>query len=433
MASRGRRAVDSPELVDVRNFIIALLIGALVGTEREKRKVAEKEVSFGGLRTFILFAQAGAVSAWLSIHLGYPWIFVATVAAISAIIVTGYVLESRVRPTEIGVTTELAAITVCLLGGAVMYGFVAISVALAIVTSTVLAYKRPLHAAVAKISSDDLYAGLRLLIATFIVLPLLPDRTIDPWQALNPHRLWLLVILISGLSMVGYVAVRWLGPTRGTLLTAASGALVSSTAVSLAFARQSRVDSGQRAGELLAAGISVAWAVMFVRMIVAVAIVNASLVSAVLAPFLAMAAVAAALAGVFYWRGRKDGGSKMAAEVPLKNPFSLWEASKFGVLFAVVVLVVQLTEHYLHGKGIYIVATLAGLTDVDAITLSMADFANRGGDAHTAVGAMVVAALSNTVVKCGLALVFGSTAIRLRVLAATGATLATGAAALVIF
>jgi len=208
MASLERRAVDSPELIDVRNFIIALLIGALVGTEREKRKVAEQEVSFGGLRTFILFAQAGAVSAWLSIHLGYPWIFVATVAAISAIVVTGYVLESRVRPTEIGVTTELAAITVCLLGGAVMYGFVAIAVALAIVTSTVLAYKRPLHAAVAKISSDDLYAGLRLLIATFIVLPLLPDRTIDPWQALNPHRLWLLVILISGLSMVGYVAVR---------------------------------------------------------------------------------------------------------------------------------------------------------------------------------------------------------------------------------
>jgi uncharacterized membrane protein (DUF4010 family) len=425
--------VDSPEFLEVRNLIIALLIGALVGTEREKRKVSEQEVSFGGLRTFILFAQAGAVSAWLSIHLSYPWIFVATVAAISAIVVTGYVLESRVRPTEIGVTTELAAITVCLLGGAVMYGFVAIAVALAIITSTVLAYKRPLHAAVARISTDDLYAGLRLLIATFIVLPLLPDRMVDPWQALNPHRLWLLVILISGLSMVGYVAVRWLGPARGTLLTAASGGLVSSTAVSLSFARQSRIDPGRRSGDMLAAGVLVAWAVMFVRVIIAVAIVNASLVGGVLAPFIAMAVVAALLAGFLFWRGRAGGASEPPAEVQLKNPFSLWEASKFGLLFAVVVLVVALTRRYLEGQGLYIVAALAGLTDVDAITLSMADYARLGGDAHTAVGAIVIATLSNTVVKCGLAVVFGSAAIRLRLLVATVATLATGAAALTLF
>ena len=121
--------METPEFVVVRNFLVALLIGALVGAEREKRKVSEQEVSFGGLRTFILFAQAGAVSAWLSIQLGYPWIFVATVAAVSGIVVTGYILESRVRPTEIGVTTELAAITVCLLGRAVMYGHVAIAVA----------------------------------------------------------------------------------------------------------------------------------------------------------------------------------------------------------------------------------------------------------------------------------------------------------------
>jgi uncharacterized membrane protein (DUF4010 family) len=425
--------VDTPDLVVIRNLFIALLIGALVGTEREKRKVTEQEISFGGLRTFILFAQAGAVSAWLSIHLGHPWIFVATVAAISAIVVTGYILESRIRPTEVGVTTELAAITVCLLGGAVMYGFEAIAVALAIVTSAVLAYKHPLHAAVAKISTDDLYAGLRLLIATFIVLPLLPDRTVDPMQALNPHRLWLLVILISSLSLVGYVAVRWLGPARGTLLTAASGGLVSSTAVSLSFARQSQTDVSSAAGRALAAGVLVAWVVMFVRVIIAVAIVNVNLVDVVLAPFLAMAAVTAVLAGFLYWRGsgRAPDAGESLGEVPLKNPFSLWEASKFGLLFAVVVLVVQLTQRYLHGEGLYVVAVIAGLTDVDAITLSMADYARLGGDARTAVGAIVIATLANTVVKCGLAVALGSPALRLRLLPATGAILAVGIAVLV--
>jgi uncharacterized membrane protein (DUF4010 family) len=422
--------MDTPEFADLRNFFIALLIGALVGIEREKRKVAEQEISFGGLRTFILFAQAGAVSAWLSIHLGYPWLFVATVAAISAIVVTGYVLESRVRPTEVGVTTELAAITVCLLGGAVMYGYEAIAVALAIVTSAVLAYKRPLHAAVAKISTDDLYAGLRLLIATFIVLPLLPDRTLDPWQALNPYRLWFLVILISGLSLVGYVAVRWLGSTRGTLLTALSGGLVSSTAVSLSFARQSQTDESRTAGNALAAGILVSWVVMFVRVIIAVAFVNLHLVGAVLAPFLAMAAVAALAAGWFSWRGSRaaPAASEGRPEVALKNPFSLWEAAKFGMLFALVLLLVQLTQRYLHGEGLYVVAALAGLTDVDAITLSMADYARLGGDAGTAVAAIVIAALANTVVKCGVAVALGSAALRKRLLPATAAILAVGIA-----
>jgi len=425
--------VDSPEFIVARNFLIALLIGALVGAEREKRKVSEQEVSFGGLRTFILFAQAGAVSAWLSIQLGYPWIFVATVAAVSGIVVTGYVLESRVRPTEIGVTTELAAITVCLLGGAVMYGFITIAVALAIVTSAVLAYKRPLHDAVARISTDDLYAGLRLLIATFIVLPLLSDRTVDPWQALNPYRLWLLVILISGLSMVGYVAVRWLGPARGILLTAASGGLVSSTAVSLSFARQSRVDPGSRAGSALAAGVLVAWVVMFVRVIIAVAFVNPGLVTAVFAPFAVMAVVTAVLAGLFYWRGTAIAPAETPSQVPLRNPFSLWEASKFGLLFAAVLLIVQLTHRYLAGQGLYVVAALAGLTDVDAITLSMADFARTGGEAHTAVGAIVVAALTNTVVKCAMAVAFGSAALRQRLVPATVAILVAGVAALASF
>ncbi len=424
--------METSDLTDIRNFFIALLIGALVGTEREKRKVTEQEISFGGLRTFILFAQAGAVSAWLSVRLGYAWIFVATVVAISAIVVTGYILESRVRPTEVGVTTELAAITVCLLGGAVMYGFEAIAVALAIVTSAVLAYKRPLHEAVAKIGTDDLYAGLKLLIATFIVLPLLPDHMVDPWQAINPHRLWLLVILISGLSLVGYVAVRWLGPTRGTLATAASGGLVSSTAVSLSFARQSQADASVAAGNAFAAGILVSWVVMFVRVVIAVAFVNMGLVGAVLAPFLAMAAVTALLVGWFYWRGSGTAraGGEARPEVPLKNPFSLWEASKFGLLFAVVLLVVQLAQRYLHGEGLYVVAAIAGLTDVDAITLSMADYARLGGDATTAVGAIVVAALANTVVKCGLVAALGSPALRIRLLPATVAILAIGIAAL---
>ena len=139
-----------------------------------------------------------------------------------------------------GLTSELAAIVVFLLGGMVMVGDRALAVALAVVTSAVLAYKQPLHGLVRRIDRDDLFAGIKLLIASFIVLPLLPDRAIDPWDAINPYRLWLLVIMISALSLVGYVAMRWLGTAHGTAVTGIAGGLVSSTAATLSFARAAR-------------------------------------------------------------------------------------------------------------------------------------------------------------------------------------------------
>lgn len=412
-------------------FAIALLIGALVGTERELRKTGEQGFTFGGLRTFILIAQAGALSAWLSLQLGSHWLFVAAVVAVSAIVLTSYVLESRIKPEVAGLTTELAAISVCLLGGAVMYGHAAVAIALGIVTAATLAYKQPLHRLVGKIGTDDLYAGLRLLIASFIVLPLLPDRPVDPWQALNPYKLWLLVILISSLSMAGYVAVRWLGSARGTALTGLTGGLVSSTAVSLSFARQSRLDAGTMASDGLAAGVLLAWLVMFVRVLIEVAVVHAALLPSLMLPFAIMALATAGFAAAYYWRGR-GGGAQPAAAVPLTNPFSLWEAGKFGLLFAAVLLVVKLTEVHFQGGGMYLVAALAGLTDVDAITLSMAEYARHGGDAQVAAGSIVVATLTNTLVKSGLIVALGSVAMRARMAMATAAILAAGLAALLI-
>jgi uncharacterized membrane protein (DUF4010 family) len=411
----------------VRDFSIALLIGALVGVERESRKVRESPVAFGGLRTFILMAEAGAVSAWLSLKLGTPWIFAVSLAAVAAAVLTGQVLESRMKPDQPGMTTEVAALVVVLLGGMVMYGYVEIAVALAIVTSSVLAFKQPLHALVAKLGTDDIHAGLKLLIASFIVLPLLPRRPIDPWQALNPYKLWLLVVLISSLSLVGYVAVRWLGTARGAVVTGATGGLVSSTAVSLSFARESRLATNATAGHALAAGILLSWVVMFVRVVIEVGVVNPGLVARVLIPFSMMAVVAGLFAAVLFRRGVVTGVKEPErAAVPLKNPFSLMEAVKFGLVFAAVMLVVKLTQQYLPGGGLYVVAGLAGLTDVDAITLSMADFARQGGDAATAVGAIAVASVSNTLVKCGLVATLGSRALRMRLVPAGLAILAAG-------
>jgi hypothetical protein len=231
---------SGPDARLVWGLAAALLIGALVGIEREKNKTESGDVGIGGVRTFILFALSGATAAWLSERLASPWVFVVALIGVAAMAVAGYLAQARVKPRSLGLTTEIASVFVYLLGGACVVGYVEVALALGVAASAILAYKQPLHDLVASLGTEDIEAGVKLLVATFIVLPLLPREAVDPWGAIEPHTVWLLVILIAGLSLVGYVATRALGPERGAAVTGLAGGLVSSTAVTLAFARQSR-------------------------------------------------------------------------------------------------------------------------------------------------------------------------------------------------
>lgn len=411
----------------VQNFVIALLLGALVGIEREKHRRDEHPNSFGGLRTYILFAQAGAVSAWLSLHMQSSWLFVVTVLVVALAVLIAYVLENRSSPNSLGLTSEISAITVTLLGGAVMLGYAELAVMLGILTSAILTFKQPLHGLVNKIGMDDLYAGLKLLIASFIVLPLLPNTAVDPWQALNPYKLWLLVILISSMSLLGYVAVRWLGAAHGAVVTGISGGLASSTAVTLSFARSSKVESDPLAADTQACGLLLAWLVMFIRVMVTVTIVFKPLLVALWLPFSVMACTTAVMAAVFYWHGSRRYQAPQQSSVKVTNPFSLLAAIKFGALFAAVLLLVKLTEHYAAEEGLYLLAAVAGLTDVDAITLSMSEYGRQSAEGlTTAAVAIIIAALSNTVVKCVLVYTLGARALANKVLLATAAILTAG-------
>ena len=418
-----------PPTVDLQavwNFATALLIGALLGIERERHRREHDEQTIGGLRTFILFALIGALGGWLTLALDSPWILAAALVASLAPVLAGYVISARTQPDALGLTTELAAVAACLLGAMTMLGYRDLAVGLGVAVAAVLAYKQPLHGLVQKLDREDVYAGLRLLIATFIVLPLLPDDPIDPWGALRPQSLWMLVLLISTLSLVGYVATRLLGANRGIPLTGITGGLVSSTAVTLAFSRQSRDPAYAGAADSLASGILLAWAVMFVRVIVEVLVVNRALLGAVLVPFAAMAATAAAAA--LYLRHRAGAG-ELTAGVPLTNPFSLRAAAKFAAFFALVLLVVKIVQTYAPGRGVYYVAALAGTTDVDAITLSMAQYA-RSGSAEVAVQAITVAALTNTVIKTAMVGILADARLRRPMLAAAALVLAAGGVAL---
>lgn len=408
-------------------FAIALAIGALVGVEREWRKREETTAVSGGIRTFILQSMAGAVSAWLSQRLDSMWLFIGTGFCMTAIIITSYVLQATRNDSSHGLTTAVASLVTFVLGGTVVFGEAPLAVALAIVTSTVLAFKQPLHRAVGWLSQDDLRAILKLLIATFVVLPVLPDRALDPWGALNPYKMWWLVILISGLSLVGYVASRWIGEHRALPLTGLCGGLVSSTAVSLDFARRSRERDGDAAwADSLAGGILAAWLVMFGRIFAIVAVMNGPLLREIWIPFAAMTG-ATVLAGLFTLRG-SERGAQTNGGVAFKNPFSLTSAVKFAAFFAAVLLVVKFVQMKFAGEGMYFVAGLAGLTDVDAITLSMAEYGRATEHLRPAGIAIAIATLANTLVKCGFVLALGSRLLKLRMLAATAAVLVAGVA-----
>jgi uncharacterized membrane protein (DUF4010 family) len=240
--------------------------------------------------------------------------------------------------------------------------------------------------------------------------------------------------MISSLSLVGYIATRWLGPGRGILLSGLTGGLVSSTAVTLSFARGARDSADRDAGDTFATGIMIAWAVMFVRVIVEVAVVNAAMVPSLIIPFAAMGLAALFAAAFFYRRnaGMRQGAAKASMDVPLKNPFSLTKAATFSLIFAIVLLAVKIAETRFSSQGLFLVSIISGLTDVDAITLSLANFAKSSGDQNTAIFAIVLASMANTFTKCMLVFALSSRALNRRVLPASLAIVLSGALALLI-
>ncbi len=394
------------------NFATALLIGALVGIEREKKRATEQEKGGLGVRSFILLAECGAVAAWISNQFNSFWIFAMGGLVVAAILLVGYAMHFRFQPNA-GLTTEFAGMAVYLLGGMVLLNARQEAVFLAIVTLAALAYKQSLHSLVKKLGWNDIFAGLKLLIATFIVLPVLPNRFVDPWDSINPYRMWWLVILISGLSLVGYVATRWLGSHRGIPLTGLCGGLVSSTVVTLSLARRSREEPDPLTVPSLTAGILLAWLVMVVRILVLAAVISPPLVGALVRPMATLGILTVLVTFVFLLPALRHPPTEH--EVSLRNPFSLTSAVKVAILFTIVLLLVAVVRNYSQDRGLYLVAFIAGLTDVDPITLSMGDFVKQGGVLTTAATAITLAAISNTLLKCALVLSLGSGPLKRRI------------------
>ncbi len=410
-------------------FGVALVIGILVGLQREYSHGGQDREIFAGVRTFALASLLGCVAALGADQLAAPWVFVGLLAPLGGLLIVAYYLSSQ--QGDPGLTTELAMLLTAGCGALCFWDHLQLAAALAVATTALLSFKPELHALARRITRDDIYATLKFAAITIIVLPLLPNRPIapPPFDVLNPYKICLLVAFISGISFLGYILFKVVGAQRGIALTGLLGGLVSSTAVTLSFAQRSRQDPAL--SRVYALAITVAWTIMFARVLVIVAVLNAALLAVVWPPLLmGLGAGLGYSAYLYLARGDSTG-----ADLELTNPFELRPALVFGLVYTGVLVVAKVLPTYLGDAGLYLSSVFAAVIDVDAITLSLADLSAGTGSLslRSAALAVALATLANTLVKGGIVVGAGTSALRRAMLAPLLLMLAgVGAVALVL-
>ncbi len=386
-------------------FGAALVIGMLIGLERERAAETRDIKLFAGVRTFSLLAIAGCVGSMLSDITGSPWPLVAVIAVLGGLMIAAYLHLSGD-----GSTSEVAAFIAVLCGALCYWQYISLAAAIGVVTTILLSFKGEMHRFAHNISSEDVASTLKFAVITGVVLPILPDRGFGPppFDVLNPYRIWLMVVFISAISFLGYVLMKVVNMRHGITLTGFLGGLVSSTAVTLSFGRRSREEP--QLSPYFAIAITTAWAVMYLRVLVQIGVVNSTLLGVLWLPLLAGALILVAYAAFLFMRHREDG----TEEVALVNPFELRPALTFGALYALILLVSSTAQLYFGDTGIFVSSILAGLVDVNAITLSMAELSNQpnGIEIITAAQAVVLAVLSNTIVRSGMVYMIGAPKLR---------------------
>lgn len=390
---------------------VALAAGLLVGLQRQFAKQGDTDDLFAGTRTFALIALMGGVSTLLGLRFDNVMPIVIGFAAVAAIIGIGYL--GGVRSGSVGLTTEMAALVTFAAGALAGDGQYTVSVAVAVATTALLAAKPYTHAFVERIDREDVEATVQFAVLVALVLPILPREAIgpSPLDAASPFKVGLMVVFILGLSFLGYVLIKVVGARRGIGLTGILGGLVSSTAVTLTMSERSKHSSGLM--RALAMALLLAWTIMYGRVIVEVAVVNADLLRDVAVPIGVGGAVTASWAGWVAWR-RDAVDASEEEERRFANPFSIGPALQFGLLYGAVLIGSKGLAEWLGDAGVYIGAVASGIADVDAITLSMAELSRGDGSVHdqTAANAIVLAAASNAIVKGGLVWVIGSPGMR---------------------
>lgn len=397
---------------------IALGLGLLVGLQREWDKH-----ELAGIRTFTLITLLGAITALLARDFG-GWIIAAGLLGLAALLITGNQMRgSRSADASIGQTTETAALVMFCVGAMLMAGYTTPAVVIGGATAVLLHLKNRMETIVGSLSADDVRAIFQFVLIAMVILPLLPNETYGPYDVLNPFKIWLMVVLIVAIGLSAYVTYRIVGVRGGSILGGVLGGLISSTATTVSYARQCK--SNPKLVGTASFVIVVASTIVLIRVAIEIAAVAPGLLPEMVPPFVAMFVLMAAISGWLFLRLQQD----KAKPTEYKNPSQLKPALIFGGVYAVVLLLVAFVQDHFGDTAIYAAALISGLTDVDALTLSVAALFNQDrlpGD--TSWRAIMLATLSNLAFKVGAAGVLGGAALFRVVGIAFGATIVAGLA-----
>jgi uncharacterized membrane protein (DUF4010 family) len=411
-------------LEQLLNLATALAVGLLIGSERgwSARKSADNQL-IGGIRTFALVGLFGGLASVFADQYSFTaWLV--CIAIFGLLVIAGYLGEQR-QTSDLGLSNPIALLLTFLLGSLAVSEQRSLAAACAVVIALLLSLKEPLHNALQKLSETEVSGTLKLLFISLVLLPVLPNQGYGPWQAFNPYVTWWMVVLIAAIGFAAYVAIRLIGPRKGLLVTALLGGMVSSTAMTITLAR---LHSGAKLQAILACGMLATSALMFPRMLLEVGLINPALLTHLSWPLGVSALIYAS--GAWFYYQQADSEVPSNAEPLLKNPFELAPALRFAALLVLIVLLVKAARYWLGDVGVYLVASLSGLTDVDAITLSLSRNVLSGLDADVAAHGIYLAAFSNSLVKGALIALIAGRQLALRTLPIMALGLVAGLATL---
>ncbi len=396
---------------------IALGIGLLIGLEREYSS-HEASKLFAGVRTLPLIAILGFLAAFLS-ETYTIWIFVTAFIALVTLVGISYFILAR--DGSLGGTTEITVLVTFLVGALVFREEISLAVEVAIAITLLLTLKLQFKTVLGKINQEDIFALLKFLIMTAIILPILPDRRLGPYDAINPREVWYMVILITGVSFSGYLISKFAGAGQGIMLTSILGGIASSTVLTYDFSEKSK--QSPSAALNYGVGIVLASSIMFVRLAVLIYALSPALALRLLLPFTLLTAIGMAFSIMLI---RRNNLEQTASNVDIGNPLNIKGALKFAVVFSGVLILVHIAQNYFGENGVYVVSVISGTVEMDAITVSMTKFAQNDASIFIAANAIISAALANTAFKYGITLMTAAPVVKKVTSRALGSMLLAG-------
>ncbi|MFY9142926.1 MgtC/SapB family protein [Sulfuricurvum sp.] len=384
----------------IQNSILSLVLGFLIGLQRAMHTIySHKAQDFGGARTFAMIALFGYLSSWFSTFI--PYFILASALIAGLLLIAAYTVNSIAVP-EKGSTTEFAALITFIIGGMLHFALPIFSVFITILVLFILNIKDKVQEYEQTITKQDLSAAILFMLMTFVILPILPNKPIDPMGLVNLYTIWIMVVLVAGISFFGYIAIRILGASQGIGVAGLFGGLVSSTAVAMSMAR--RVHQNGHLTKNLAVGIALASSMMLIRAGVEMWVINPPLTRAFIIPIAVGSLSGFGYIALLYFTSKRE---TIPQDIEFKNPFDLKEALFMGLIFGATLALIKLANLYIGNMGVYAIASLSGIADVDAIVLSLSALAKNGLNPTTAHYAIMIAIITNTIAKMGLVLFLG--------------------------